>query len=60
VKIVRGRESHAIAYGVKGVGELTTLATAPAIGGAYYRTDRIERTTLPLEGTPYERKRKKG
>ncbi len=60
VKIVGGRESHAIAYGVKGVGELTTLATAPAIGGAYYRTDRIERTTLPLEGTPYERKRKKG
>ncbi len=57
---VQGPECHPLAYGAKGVGELTTLATAPAIAAAYYRTDGVERTSLPLEGTPYQRKKKKG
>jgi selenium-dependent xanthine dehydrogenase len=59
VMTVQGPECHPMAYGAKGVGELTTLATAPAIAAAYYRTDRVERTSLPLEGTPYQRKQKK-
>ncbi len=57
VKVVQGPERHPIAYGAKGVGELTTLATAPAIAAAYYRTDFIERNSLPLKQTPYERKK---
>jgi len=55
---VQGPECHPMAYGAKGVGELTTLATAPAIAAAYYRTDHIERNRLPLEGTPYQKKRR--
>lgn len=57
---VQGPECHPMAYGAKGVGELTTLATAPAIAAAYYRTDHIERNRLPLEGTPYQKKSRRG
>jgi aldehyde oxidoreductase len=44
-----------MAYGAKGVGELSTIPTAPAINGAYYKFDGIFRTKLPLEKTPYKR-----
>jgi len=43
------------AYGAKGVGELCTLATAPAVQNAYYRLDGEFRTTLPLVNTPYSK-----
>jgi len=42
---------------VKGVGELTTIPTAPACQNAYYRYDGIFRTSLPLEDTPYQKKK---
>ena len=45
------------AYGAKGVGEIATIPTAPAVQGAYYKLDKKFRTTLPMEGTPYYRKR---
>jgi CO/xanthine dehydrogenase Mo-binding subunit len=41
------------AYGAKGVGELATIPTAPAIHGAYYRLDGKFRQKLPMEGTFY-------
>lgn len=41
------------AYGAKGIGELTTIATAPAVQNAYWRLDGKFRTTLPLQGTVY-------
>jgi len=43
------------AYGAKGVGELATIPTAPAIHGAYYRLDGKFRTKLPMEGTFYDK-----
>ena len=48
-----------MAYGAKGVGELATIPTAPAVSSAYYRRDGKFRTTLPLSDTPYNKKRPK-
>ena len=42
-------------YGAKGIGELCTIATAPAIANAYKRVDGIRRRSLPLQGTPYSK-----
>ena len=44
------------AYGAKGVGELATIPTAPAIHGAYYRFDGVFRNKLPMPGTFYRKK----
>lgn len=44
------------ANGAIGIGEITAIPTAPAIAEAYYQRDGLRRTTLPLTGTPYERK----
>jgi selenium-dependent xanthine dehydrogenase len=46
------------AYGAKGLGEITTIPTAPAVAGAYFARDGKFRTELPLAGTPYSRKGK--
>ncbi|MCL2033761.1 MAG: molybdopterin-dependent oxidoreductase, partial [Oscillospiraceae bacterium] len=43
------------AYGAKGVGELATIPTAPAIAGAYYKLDGEFRRKLPLENTYYRK-----
>ncbi|HOS18170.1 MAG TPA: selenium-dependent xanthine dehydrogenase [Clostridia bacterium] len=43
------------AMGAIGIGEITSIPTAPAIAEAYYRFDGRERTTLPLEDTPYSK-----
>lgn len=57
VHLVEGPGKHPIAYGVKGVGELTTIPTAPACQNAYYRYDGKFRTSLPLEGTAYRKEK---
>lgn len=44
------------ARGAIGIGEITSIPTAPAIAEAYYRFDGRERTSLPLEDTPYCKK----
>jgi CO/xanthine dehydrogenase Mo-binding subunit len=49
-----------VAYGGKGIGEIATIPTAPAIQNAYHRVDGVLRTKLPLEGTPYSRKKTAG
>jgi selenium-dependent xanthine dehydrogenase len=54
--LVKSRPGQ-VAYGAKGVGEITTIPTAPAVAGAYFRRDGQFRTRLPLQGTPYARKR---
>ena len=46
-----------VACGAIGIGEITSIPTAPAIADAYYRYDGKRRYTLPLEGTPYSRKK---
>ena len=48
------KEGVDVAYGAIGVGEITSIPTAPA----YYKWNGQFQTTLPLEGTPYSRKKK--
>ena len=45
-----------VACGAIGIGEITSIPTAPAVTDAYYRLDGERRFTLPISGTPYERK----
>jgi len=45
-----------LAYGAKGIGEIVSLTTAPAVAGAYFLRDGKFRTSLPLKGTPYSRR----
>ena len=54
--IVVEKEGLNVACGAIGIGEITSIPTAPAIADAYYRYDGKFRTSLPLEGTPYSRK----
>ena len=46
-----------MAYGAIGIGEITSIPTAPAIADAYYQYDGTFRTELPLCNTPYSRKK---
>jgi len=46
-----------VACGAIGIGEITSIPTAPAIADAYYRYDGARRYALPLENTPYSRKK---
>lgn len=55
--MVHGKGTLDTAYGAKGIGELCTIPTAPAIANAYRRLDGKSRRSLPLEGTPYSPKR---
>lgn len=45
-----------VACGAIGIGEITSIPTAPAVTDAYYRLDGERRFCLPISGTPYERK----
>ena len=47
-----------VACGAIGIGEITSIPTAPAIADAYFRYDGKRRCSLPLEGTPYSRVKK--
>ncbi len=46
-----------LALGAKGVGEICSIPTAPAVQLAYYNRDGVFRTKLPLENTPYSKKK---
>ncbi len=46
-----------VACGAIGIGEITSIPTAPAIALAYYKYDGEFRTSLPLENTPYRKKK---
>ena len=48
-----------VAFGAIGIGEITSIPTAPAITGAYYAWNGDFQTSLPLQGTPYSRPLKK-
>ena len=45
------------AYGAIGIGEITSIPTAPAVAGAYYKLTGAFETELPLKKTPYARKK---
>lgn len=55
--IIIEKQGIDVAYGAIGVGEITSIPTAPAVQNAYYRFDGNFRTSLPLENTPYSRKK---
>lgn len=54
--IVIDKPGLKVACGAIGIGEITSIPTAPAITDAYYRLDGVRRDSLPISGTPYERK----
>ena len=56
--IVVEKEGLNVAYGAIGIGEITSIPTAPAVADAYYQFDGKYRNSLPLTDTPYEKKKK--
>ena len=52
---VKSKDCLDAAHGAKGVGELATIPTAPAIAGAYHKLDGDFRQKLPLERTYYKK-----
>ena len=54
--IIVEKQGLNVACGAIGIGEITSIPTAPAIADAYFRYDGRLRTSLPLESTPYTRK----
>ena len=56
---VEKEELLPFAYGAKGIGEIATIPTAPAVQGAYYAMDQILRLDLPMKDTFYSRKKGK-
>ena len=55
--IVVDKPGLKVAGGAIGIGEITSIPTAPAIADAYYRLDGRRYFELPIKGNPYERKR---
>lgn len=55
--IVLDKPGLELANGAIGIGEITSIPTAPAIAEAYFRYDGQRRFDLPLEDTPYSRKK---
>ena len=53
--IIGKAELSGLACGAKGIGEICSIPTAPAIQNAYYNRDGIFRTKLPLSDTPYSK-----
>ena len=51
------KSTSELAYGAKGIGEITVIPTAPAVQGAYYKLDNKFRTELPLRDTAYSKKK---
>ena len=50
---VEKKELLPFAYGAKGIGEIATIPTAPAVQGSYYARDHVLRTALPMQDTFY-------
>ena len=48
-----------VAYGSKGIGEIATIPTAPAVQNAYYKRDGKLRPKLPMDDTYYTNKKKR-
>ena len=55
VSLIIEKQGVKEAYGAIGIGEITSIPTAPAVQGAYYRFDGKFRTALPLKETPYQK-----
>ena len=57
--VIVGKGVPGPAFGGKGVGEICSIPTAPAVALAYEAWDGTVRYDLPLEGTPYDKRKKK-
>lgn len=55
--IIIEKDGLSIANGAIGLGEITSIPTAPCISNAYFNYDGVFRTSLPIENTPYEIKK---
>ena len=55
--LVEKATKDGLACGAKGIGEICTIPTAPAVQNAYYNRDGVFRTALPLPDTPYARRK---
>lgn len=55
--IIVGKGNTNLAYGAKGIGEICSIPTAPAVANAYYNYDGEFRLKLPLSNTPYSKRR---
>ncbi|MCR5767395.1 MAG: selenium-dependent xanthine dehydrogenase [Lachnospiraceae bacterium] len=55
--IVVDKPGFDMAGGAIGIGEITSIPTAPAIAEAYYRWNGERIYELPIKGNPYERRR---
>lgn len=53
--IIIEKEGVPYAYGATGIGEISSIPTAPAVAAAYYKMNGKFQTELPLKNTPYER-----
>ncbi len=53
--LIQPKHPGELALGAKGVGELATIPTAPAVAGAYYAKDGVLRPKLPMEDTFYRK-----
>lgn len=53
--LIEKEELLDLAYGAKGIGEIATIPTAPAVQGAYYALDHDLRLELPLRDTYYKK-----
>lgn len=53
--IIIEKEGVEGAYGAIGIGEITSIPTAPAIAGAYEKLGLGFQCNLPLSGTPYNK-----
>ncbi len=47
-----------VAYGAKGIGEIASIPTAPAVQNAYYALDGVLRNELPMVETAYSKPKK--
>lgn len=55
--VICGISKGGLAQGAKGIGEIASIPTPPAVQLAYYHFDGKFRTKLPLEDTPYQKKK---
>ena len=55
--IIVSKPDTTLAHGAKGIGEICSIPTPPAVALAYYNRDKKIRTKLPLSNTPYQKKR---
>ncbi len=55
--IIVSKPDKTLAHGAKGIGEICSIPTPPAVALAYYNRDKKLRTKLPLDDTPYKKKK---